>query len=121
MLVPRLQPWGKQRFIHTEKENRELRRTTVLPVLTLLAVLLISLLAACGAQQEPAGTETLDGKALVEERCSVCHPLTRVMEASKSQEGWQQTVERMVAQGAKLNEQEQQAVIAYLAETYPAQ
>ena len=98
-----------------------MRRTTVLPVLTLLAVLLISLLAACGAQQEPAGAETLDGKALVEERCSVCHPLTRVTEASKSQEGWQQSVERMVAQGAKLNEQEQQAVIAYLAEAYPAQ
>ena len=51
----------------------------------------------------------------------MCHPLTRVTEASRSQEGWQQTVDRMVAQGAKLNEQEQQAVIAYLAETYPAQ
>jgi len=86
-----------------------------------LAVLLISLLAACGAQGEPAGTDTLDGEALVQERCSECHPLTRVTDAKKTRDGWQQTVERMVAQGAKLNEQEQQAVIAYLAETYPAQ
>ena len=57
VLVPRLQPWGKQGLIHTEKGNREVRGTSVLPLLTISAVLLVSLLAACGAQQEPAGRD----------------------------------------------------------------
>jgi hypothetical protein len=98
-----------------------LRRNTVLAVLTLSSVLLISLLAACGAQGEPAGTETLDGQALAEERCTECHPITRVTEAKKARDGWQVTVERMVANGARLSEAEQQAVIEHLAKAYPAQ
>jgi hypothetical protein len=86
-----------------------------------VATVVVVLLAACGSQGGSAATDTLDGQALVEERCSECHPLTRVTEARKTQAEWQSTVERMVAQGARLNEEEQRAVVEYLAETYPAQ
>lgn len=94
-------------------------RHTVVP--TVLAALMIALLAACGAQGEPAGTDTLDGEALAQERCAECHPYSRVTEASKNQEGWQQTVERMVANGARLNAEEVKAVVEYLGEAHPAQ
>ena len=86
-------------------------------ILTLL--ILSTLVAACGAQQGGSSGSTLDGKALVEERCSVCHGLDRVTSASKSRDEWQANVERMVEQGADLNAEEQQAVVEYLAETYP--
>jgi cytochrome c5 len=93
-------------------------------VLAVLALALTSVLTACGeAKQEAApasGSESLalDGKALTEERCTKCHDLGRVEAAQKSPEEWKANVERMVGLGAELNEEEQQAVIDYLAETY---
>ena len=90
--------------------------------LAFLALLLLSLVVACSTAQEetPApDAGALDGKALTEERCSVCHDLERVTAAQKTQEEWKATVERMVANGAELNQAEQDAVIQYLAETYP--
>jgi mono/diheme cytochrome c family protein len=89
--------------------------------IAVLALILTSVLAACSgaAKQEPAASSTLDGEALVEERCSTCHGLDRVTSASKTRDEWQANVERMVNNGAELNEAEQEAVIDYLAEAYP--
>jgi hypothetical protein len=42
-----------------------------------------------------------------------------VERASKTEEEWKATVERMVGKGAQLNQAEQEQVIKYLAETYP--
>jgi len=61
----------------------------------------------------------LEGKSLVEERCTKCHDLGRVERAKKTEEEWKATVERMVGNGAELNEAEQELVIQYLTETYP--
>jgi hypothetical protein len=88
-----------------------------------LVVLLSILLAACGGsdQQQDKGQGapgTLDGKALVEERCTKCHGLDRVTSAHKTKEEWKATVERMVGKGADLNTQEQEVVIEYLTATY---
>jgi hypothetical protein len=41
-----------------------------------------------------------------------------VTSASKSRVGWDQTVVRMVKRGAELNDEEQTALIDYLAQTY---
>jgi len=82
-------------------------------------------LAACSGAQEPAsgtGDEAvadLDGKALVEERCTVCHSLQNVTSAKKSRDGWQSTIERMIGKGAKLNDAEKVAVNDHLTEAYP--
>lgn len=61
----------------------------------------------------------LDGKTLVDERCSVCHTLERVQEAIQAKKydwsGWEATVERMVGNGARLTEEEQRTVLDYLA------
>jgi cytochrome c5 len=66
------------------------------------------------AEPAPGG----DGAALLEERCTVCHGLDRTTAALKTREEWEQTVTRMVAKGAELNEEEQDMLITYLAETY---
>jgi len=74
------------------------------------------------ATAAPAATEvptTLDGKSLLEARCTVCHDLGRVMRARKTEAEWKVTVSRMVGKGAKLTQAEQEQVIQYLAEAYP--
>jgi predicted small secreted protein len=89
-----------------------------------LILLLSTLLAACegGNQQQGEGQSTpgaLDGKTLVEERCTKCHGLDRIESIGKTREEWETTVKRMVGKGANLNAEEQAAVVEYLAETYP--
>ncbi len=105
------------------------RRILALTAIALLTLLLALLLAACGGAEEkiaaPATEKeevvpsTLDGQSLVEERCTKCHDLGRVEAARKTGEGWKATVERMVENGASLNEAEQEVVAKYLTETYP--
>jgi hypothetical protein len=99
-------------------------RTRIVLGSTILLLVLGLVLVACGSAQEaPAsGGEVdteLDGKALVEERCTECHNLQTVTSARKSREGWQSNVERMIGKGARLNDAEKAVVIDYLAETYP--
>jgi mono/diheme cytochrome c family protein len=82
-------------------------------------VLVILVLAACGGQSsDMGGGETMDGEALLQDRCTQCHGLDRITSASKTQEEWQANVERMVQKGAELNDQEIEVLVAYLAETY---
>ena len=84
---------------------------------TVLLLVLGLVLSACGGAKEPAAD--LDGKALAEERCTVCHNLQTVTSAKKSRDGWQSTVERMIGKGATLNDAEKAAVVDYLTEAYP--
>ena len=96
-------------------------KTRLLVSLAVVLLVLGIVLAACGGAQEPAsgsGAE-LDGKTLVEERCTKCHSLETVTGAKKSPDGWQSNVERMIGHGAQLDEAEKAAVIDYLSETYP--
>ena len=105
------------------------RRILAVFAMMLLVVLLGSLLAACGGakektavptkEQEEATPAALDGKSLLEERCTGCHDLGRVERAKKTEEKWKATVERMVGKGSQLNQEEQALVIQHLAETYP--
>lgn len=94
------------------------RRIYIGWTILLSALLLGSLLAACGGGKEEAPA-ALDGQALTQERCTGCHDLGRVESATKAADEWKATVERMVSKGAELNQAEQEAVIAYLAEAYP--
>jgi cytochrome c5 len=67
------------------------------------------------AAEQPA---SFDGEALLQERCTECHSLSRTTSASKSREQWEQTVTRMVDYGAALSDEEQAGLIEYLAENY---
>lgn len=100
-------------------------RTRLHVLLVLLVVVLATLtLVACASTPEPAteplpnegvvGQQILDGEALVAERCISCHDLQRVDDASYDDVGWEATVDRMIANGAKLTDDEAAAVIEYL-------
>ena len=103
----------------------------ILSVLTmmLLVLLLGSLLAACGeaeeqivaptTEQEKAPPAAIEGKTLLQERCTGCHDLGPVERVRKTEEEWKATVKRMVGKGTQLSQAEQELVIQYLTETYP--
>ncbi len=75
--------------------------------------------AAQVEEESESGEAALDGKLLLETRCTQCHDLGRVTNASKTAEAWEKTVVRMVGKGAKLNAEEQAVLIEYLSTTYP--
>ena len=60
------------------------------------------------------GDGTLDGEQLVQARCASCHGLDQVYDAVKDEQGWEESVDRMIEKGAKLSEAERQVVIEYL-------
>lgn len=71
-------------------------------------------------QQEPAEPEAvqeaaLDGKTLLEERCTGCHSLEKAKSGRRDLAGWQAVVDDMIKKGAKLNEDETKVLAEYLA------
>jgi cytochrome c5 len=101
-------------------------------ILILLSTIALLLLTQCSSSKStnqntatavptsanPASSSSLDGAALVQERCTVCHSIDRIQSASKTKDQWTSTVERMIGKGANLNADEKTAVINYLADTY---
>jgi hypothetical protein len=102
------------------------RRTKGVYGTVLFLLLMVLLVSACGGTRDPSapGEEGvnaptgLDGKVLLEERCTRCHDLGRVEKASMNRDGWQANVDRMVDKGANLTAEEQEVLIDYLAATY---
>ncbi len=86
------------------------------------------ILSACTREQSPeppvelvAEPDTtpqteLDGKALIQERCTKCHDTGRIFGHSHSRAEWEKDVDRMITKGAKLNAEEREAVIEFLSE-----
>jgi hypothetical protein len=70
-----------------------------------------------GTSSDNTGS-TLDGQALVAERCSTCHSTARIDRQHQDEAGWTATVDRMIGYGAQLNADERAAVIAYLTATH---
>ncbi|PKN12488.1 MAG: hypothetical protein CVU69_06810 [Deltaproteobacteria bacterium HGW-Deltaproteobacteria-4] len=58
------------------------------------------------------------GAILLYARCSVCHSADRAKRERKSRKQWEETVTRMMANGALLSEEEKVVLIDYLARTY---
>jgi mono/diheme cytochrome c family protein len=86
----------------------------------LILVILAGVFVACAkAGDNPSSVaQAMDGKALLESRCIQCHGVDRVTTTTKSQEAWRENVEAMVLRGAKLNDQEKDVLVAYLAAEY---
>lgn len=109
-------------------------------VLLILIGVTTALLVGCGGQttetkpqveqqetlQEPAGqqepatadvapTAALDGKTLLEQRCTGCHSLEKAQSGQRDLAGWQAVVDKMIQKGARLNEDEAKVLAEYLA------
>jgi uncharacterized membrane protein len=105
-------------------------RTVV--ILIAAALVIMAALVACGSgssQQpqdapaqatDPAGATApaIDAAALLQQRCTVCHPLDRVTNSRMTSAQWDQTVTIMIGKGAQLTDAEKQALVEYLAKTY---
>lgn len=85
----------------------------------LLALIALALfLVACSSGLSGGSTtqETaLDGANLLQERCTICHPLSRVTAKHLSSDEWKSVVDSMVKRGASLTSDEQTILIDYLA------
>lgn len=92
--------------------------------LVIAAVLMLVLAAAvgCSAADEPVsapeptpGEATgLDGAALLQAKCTVCHNLDRVNAQDLDAVGWAAIIDEMIAKGAKVSEAEAAAIAEYL-------
>jgi mono/diheme cytochrome c family protein len=78
------------------------------------------LLTACATSQASSGqTASLDGAALLQQRCTVCHEISGISNLHGSADQWKMLVDQMVSRGAQLNSQESQTLVTYLAQKYP--
>jgi cytochrome c5 len=81
-------------------------------------------LAACAAgrpnppAQGGVSAAPLDGRTIVETKCTQCHDLTRVQTAKKDRSGWEDTVARMESNGLQVTPEEKSAAIDYLTATF---
>jgi cytochrome c5 len=106
---------------------------------TIVLLVTVGLLAACGSAETsqpteppkieqpseiPGGEEptappsSIDSEALLQQRCTVCHSLSRVTSKMWSLQQWEQSVSDMIRKGAQLTSEEKDALVKYLAENY---
>jgi cytochrome c5 len=69
-------------------------------------------------EAETAPASEINAEILLETRCTVCHTLERVEKKKLDRAGWEKIVERMKGHGAKVNDDEREALVEYLAATY---
>jgi competence protein ComEA len=60
------------------------------------------------------------GKAELQKLCSGCHELEKSFSLKQDREGWQRTMEKMVAAGMKSTDEEYNAVLDYLVKHFAA-
>ena len=88
----------------------------------LLAVLVVIIFAtACASatsRPTPVSTTTLDGAALIEQRCSVCHPLSFVEKSRHTAADWKLIVDVMISRGAQLTSEEETLVVNFLSTNF---
>src|SRR6478609_11258395 len=60
------------------------------------------------------------GKAAAQRICIQCHEFERSIAPRQNRAGWQATMDKMVSLGAKGTQKEFEAIVDYLAATYPA-
>jgi hypothetical protein len=96
----------------------------------IVAVLLVAVLALPACSGGPSGGGTpgggtsgngssgsgaTDAKALIRDRCTACHDVSRIKTAQHDAAGWQSTVERMQGKGAEIDATEASTIVEFLA------
>ena len=101
-------------------------RIKIAVVLALIAVLAIAVVGCSQSASAPStGSESAapsggesagDGQALVEQKCTMCHPINQVNEAKYDAAGWEALISRMEQNGLVVTAEERQAILDYLVE-----
>ena len=78
--------------------------------------LILVLFAATAWAQLPEGP----GRAETERICKQCHELERSLSPRQDRAGWQATMDKMIALGAKGTQQEFNLIVEYMAANFPA-
>lgn len=73
---------------------------------------------ATGTADEGAAPTDLDGEALVQQKCTMCHSLEQATGEDRDAAGWSAIVDRMVKNGLVVTDEEKATIIDYLAATY---
>lgn len=105
--------------------------------LVIISILFVFFLAACAQQSlatqppvnsptstklpttavqssQSAPTTAADGEAMIREKLQNHHDIERILNASKTREEWNTTLDRMIGYGANISEAEKQTIIDYL-------
>ena len=93
----------------------------LLPVAVLVFALLT--VVGCSAADEPVPAPEptpgeasgLDGEALLQTKCTVCHTLDQVLAEEADAVGWAAIIDEMIAKGAQVTDEEAAAIAEYLA------
>ena len=93
-----------------------------------IGVLILSTPLRIHAQTEPTSANSSqpdkmqlpegDGKAIVEKSCSVCHELTNLTNAAKSEDDWRDAVQVMMERGASVRNDKVDILVKYLAKNF---
>jgi cytochrome c5 len=60
----------------------------------------------------------MDGQALLQQRCSVCHAVSPITRLQGTASQWKMVVDVMVSYGARLTPDEEQTLVNYLAQNF---
>ncbi len=83
---------------------------TCLSTVVIAAALTLATTTAIGAEPSPLAM----GKTLYEQTCATCHTLERSLAKQADKAGWEGTIKKMVANGAKLTETQSGQILGYL-------
>jgi len=70
--------------------------------------------SAVPAQDLPAGP----GKELLQNVCTQCHTLNRIIEKKETKDEWNDIVDKMAAKGARASDEEFDTIVNYLTKNY---
>jgi hypothetical protein len=106
-----------------QEHDRSISNVIVLFTCCVSLVLLVS----CGKDTSQSASRDVavktnkggvSAQSLLSTRCSTCHNVDRIKKAKKTLVEWEQTVNRMVVKGAKLDKEEKVVLADFLARIY---
>ena len=74
-------------------------------------------IVACSQSTPAPDLETLtdaEVEELIVDKCSGCHPASRVFNANYDAEGWSDNIDRMIGKGANVSPEEKESMIDWL-------
>ena len=80
--------------------------------ITFIAAAALTLAATAAVATEPS--PLAEGRALFEKKCASCHSLERSLAVQADRAGWETTIKRMIAKGAKLDKAQVEPILGYL-------